>query len=94
MLPSKHLSLVTFRHREDCGKRTLTGDQHVHRLRELPTIRSGPVNDLKVDTGRVRVWLRRSTGEPAIIVQMHDFGVWEKIGAFNDRTMIVGVLLS
>lgn len=58
------------------------------RLRELPTIRSGPVNDLKVDTGRVRVWVRRGAGEPVIVVQLRDYGVWERIGAFNDRLSV------
>lgn len=55
---------------------------------DLPTLRSGPVNDLKVDTGRVRVWVRRGTGTPAIVVQMHDLGIWERIGAFNDRLSV------
>lgn len=36
-------------------------------LEEMPTISTGQTDDLKVDTGKVRVWLSRCTiadGEP------------------------------
>lgn len=60
----------------------------LEQLRAMPTIRSGPVNDLKVDTGRVRVWVRRETGTPAITVVMRDYGTWEKVGSFNTRLSV------
>lgn len=59
----------------------------LEQLRAMPTIRSGPVNDLKIDTGRIRVWVRRGDGTPAITVLMYE-GVWEKIGAFSERLSV------
>lgn len=60
----------------------------VEQLRAMPSIRSGPVNDLKVDTGRARVWVRRGPGSPAIIVMIRDYGCWERVGAFNERLSV------
>lgn len=61
----------------------------VEQLHAMPTIRSGPVNDdLKVDTGKARVWVRRGAGSPAIIVMIRDYGLWERVGAFNDRLSV------
>lgn len=59
---------------------TYTADE----LRAMPTIRSGPTNDLKIDTGRIRVWIRRGEGSPVITVLRHEDGVWERIGTFRD----------
>lgn len=59
----------------------------LEQLRAMPTIRSGPANDLKLDTGRVRVWVRRNEGTPAITVMMYE-GIWERIGAFTDRLSV------
>ncbi|MGH3650242.1 MAG: hypothetical protein ACRDU9_05980 [Acidimicrobiia bacterium] len=60
----------------------------LEQLREMPTIRSGPVNDLKIDTGATRVWVRREPGSPAITVLVRDYGCWERVGAFNDRLSV------
>lgn len=54
----------------------------------MPSIRSGPVNDLKIDTGRVRVWVRRDGRAPAITVQLREHGVWERIGAFSEHLSV------
>lgn len=60
----------------------------LEQLQAMPTIRSGPANDLKLDTGRVRIWIRRGGGAPAITVTRCDYGVWEKIGAFSERLSV------
>lgn len=57
-------------------------------LRAMPTIRSGPVNDLKIDTGWVRVWVRRGGGVPAILVFVCNGGRWDKVGAFNEQLSV------
>lgn len=59
----------------------------VRQLRAMRTHKQGPVNDLKVDTGAYRVWVRREdapTG-PAILVLSRARGRWEVIGTFTKR---------
>lgn len=53
----------------------------------MPTIRSGPASDLKVDTGEHRVWVRRAVDgdRPAIRVESRMFGRWMVIGTFRDQ---------
>lgn len=59
----------------------------VTELRAMPTIRSGPTSDLKIDTGEHRVWVRRDADDtrPAIRVESKLFGRWEVIGTFRDQ---------
>lgn len=62
----------------------------LRQLRAMPTLRSGPVNDLKLDTGAYRVWVRRDHHDrrPAIVVLSRSVGRWEVIGAFNERLSV------
>lgn len=60
-------------------------DYTLEQLRALPTIKSGPVNDLKVDTGRFRVWVRRDEGPPAIGFYGWRDNKWHRLGMYRDR---------
>lgn len=62
-------------------------ERSIRRVRPASSVRGYVVASPQtmVDTGRVRVWLRRDDGVPAITVMMYE-GVWEKIGAFSVRS--------
>jgi hypothetical protein len=59
----------------------------VRQLRAMRTLKQGPANDLKVDTGEYRVWVRREDARsgPAIVVLSGSSGRWEVIGTFTER---------
>lgn len=52
-------------------------------LKSRPTLSSGPVNDLKLDTGRTQVWVRRQGSGPAITVKYRYPTKWVVVGEFS-----------
>ena len=46
-------------------------------LEELPTLAQGQADDLKIDTGKIRVWLSRVDGSVSIEAYDEKTGKWE-----------------